>query len=105
TTIIAATNMGRADIGRGYIALRITPFTNAASPARLYVRYWPKADMLVCTAHVRFRGKADMTLCRCLLLRSLLGVKRTCPFAPHMSAYDPKRTSAGVVSGPSNMLT
>ena len=24
----------------------------------------------------------------------LLGVKRTCPFALHMSAYDPKRTSA-----------
>jgi hypothetical protein len=25
---------------------------------------------------------------------SLLGVKRTCPFALHMSAFDPKRTSS-----------
>src|SRR5262245_6782030 len=39
-----------------------------------------------------FKGKADMTVCGCLLSRSLLGVKRTSPFAPHMSAYDPKRT-------------
>src|SRR5262249_9228212 len=30
---------------------------------------------------------------RCLLLRSILGVKRTCLVAPHMSAFDPKRTS------------
>jgi hypothetical protein len=29
---------------------------------------------------------------RCLLSRSLLGVKRTWRFALHMSAYDPKRT-------------
>src|SRR6187401_1399807 len=29
---------------------------------------------------------------RCPLLRSLLGAKRTCPFALHMSANDPKRT-------------
>jgi hypothetical protein len=28
----------------------------------------------------------------CPLLRSLSGVKRTCPFALHMSASDPKRT-------------
>jgi hypothetical protein len=28
--------------------------------------------------------------CTCLLS----GVKRTCPFALHMSAFDPKRTSA-----------
>src|SRR5262245_28355028 len=34
-------------------------------------------------------------------LRSLVGVKRTCPFALHMSAYDPKRTSGSV---PQNML-
>jgi len=27
-------------------------------------------------------------------LMSLLGVKRTCPFALHMSAFDPKRTFA-----------
>src|SRR5262245_17908642 len=41
-----------------------------------------------------FMGKADMTIWACLLLRSLLGVKRTCLFAMHMSAFDPKRTSA-----------
>src|SRR5262245_7021971 len=35
----------------------------------------------------------DMTVCGCLLSRSLLGVKRTCRFALHMSAFDPKRTS------------
>jgi hypothetical protein len=32
----------------------------------------------------------------CLLPRSLLGVKRTCPVALHMSAFDPKRTSASI---------
>jgi hypothetical protein len=37
-----------------------------------------------------------MTVCRCLLLRSLLGVKRTWGSALHMSAYDPKRTSRPV---------
>jgi len=44
----------------------------------LYVRYWPKADMGYCGSP---------------LLRSLLGVKRTWAVAPHMSAFDPKRTS------------
>ena len=39
-----------------------------------------------------FRGKADITIAACLLLRSLLGVKRTWRFAAHMSASDPKRT-------------
>jgi len=39
-----------------------------------------------------FGGKADMMFCGCPLLRSLLGVKRTCPFALHMSASDPMRT-------------
>ena len=33
---------------------------------------------------------------RCRLLRSQLGVKRTYLFALHMSAYDPKRTSASI---------
>src|SRR5262249_30057114 len=42
-----------------------------------------------------FGGKADMTICRCLLSRSLLGVKRTCVAALHESAFDPKRTSFG----------
>jgi putative tryptophan/tyrosine transport system substrate-binding protein len=32
-----------------------------------------------------------MALCRNSLSRSLLGAKRTCPFALHMSAFDPKR--------------
>jgi len=34
-----------------------------------------------------------MTVCGISLSRSLLGVKRTWHFAPHMSAFDPKRTS------------
>jgi hypothetical protein len=38
-----------------------------------------------------FGGKADMSLCRNPLSGSLLGAKRTCPFALHMSA-NPKRT-------------
>ena len=39
-----------------------------------------------------FGGKADMTDCGNPLLRSLLGAKRTSPFALQMSANDPKRT-------------
>jgi hypothetical protein len=42
-----------------------------------------------------FGGKADMTVCGNPLSRSLLGAKRTCPFALHMSANDPKWTSVG----------
>jgi len=34
----------------------------------------------------------SLTFCGSPLLRSLLGVKRTCPFALHMSAFDPKQT-------------
>jgi hypothetical protein len=30
---------------------------------RVYVRYWPKADICFCIANVRFWGKADMTFC------------------------------------------
>jgi hypothetical protein len=41
------------------------------------VRFWPKADIPNCTAHVRSRG-----------------VKRTWVSALHMSAFDPKRHSA-----------
>ena len=44
---------------------------------RLNVRFWPKADIGYCTAHVRFRG----------------GVKRTWRVALHMSVFDPKQTS------------
>ena len=50
------------------------------------------ADMTRPRTKIRFRGKADMTLRRDPLLRLLLGVKRTCRFAAHMSAFDPKRT-------------
>jgi len=63
------------------------------------VRFWPKADMSYCTAHVCFGGKADMTVCGNPLSRSLLGAKRTCRFALHMSAFDPKRTLADLTSG------
>ena len=40
-----------------------------------------------------FRYTQDMTLRRNPLSRSLSGAKQTCPFALHMSAFDPKRTS------------
>jgi uncharacterized protein len=43
---------------------------------------------------------AFMQVCGCLLLRSLLGVKRTCLFALHMSAFDPKRTCIGTCAAP-----
>jgi len=39
-----------------------------------------------------FEGKADMTYCKSPLSWSLLGARRTCPFALHMSAFHPKRT-------------
>ena len=39
-----------------------------------------------------FGTKADMTVCENPLSWSLLGAKRTCLIAPHMSAFDPKRT-------------
>src|SRR5262249_20527442 len=57
-----------------------------------HVRFCPKADITSCTAHVRFWAKADMTIRGNSLSRSLLGVKRTCRCALHMSAFDPKRT-------------
>jgi hypothetical protein len=40
-----------------------------------------------------FEDKADITFFESPLLRSLSGAKRTRPFALHMSASDPKRTS------------
>jgi hypothetical protein len=40
-----------------------------------------------------------MTFCENPLSRSLLGAKRTCPFALHMSANDPKRTFLPQVQG------
>src|SRR6476620_10245803 len=47
-----------------------------------------------------FGGKADMAFFGCPLSRSLSGVKRTRLVATHMSANDPKRTSAGLISNP-----
>src|SRR5512132_2964464 len=52
----------------------------------------PKRTSLVAPHMSAFGGKADMTVCGNPLSRSLSGVKRTCPFALHMSANDPKRT-------------
>jgi hypothetical protein len=48
---------------------------------------WPRAVHMSAIG-----GKADMAVCENPLLRSLLGVKRTCVFAAHKSAFDPKRT-------------
>ena len=42
------------------------------------------------TLDVRYWHKADIAELHCTC--PLLGVKRTCLFALHMSAYDPKRT-------------
>ena len=47
-----------------------------------------------------FGGKADITFCGNPLSRSLLGVKRTWLCAPHMSAFDPKRTLFASAVGP-----
>ena len=53
-----------------------------------------------------FGAKADMAVCENPLLRSLLGVKRTCVFAAHMSAFDPKRISPPSRAAPeSNTMT
>ena len=41
---------------------------------------------------VRFRGKAEMNICGMSAFAVAIGVKRTCLFALHMSAFDPKRT-------------
>src|SRR5262249_9301690 len=55
--------------------------------------FGPKLTCVSALHMSAFGGKADMTVCRCPLSRSLSGVKRTSLFAPHMSAFDPKRTS------------
>jgi hypothetical protein len=44
-------------------------------------------------------GEADMAFCGNPLSRSLLGVKRTWPFAVQMSAFDPKRTYRSLQRG------
>src|SRR5215475_12351042 len=45
-----------------------------------------------------------MTVCRSPLSRSLLGVKRTWAVAPHMSAYDPKRTCFPELMGSTGVI-
>jgi hypothetical protein len=55
--------------------------------------FGPKQTWALAPHMSAFGGKADMTVCGNPLSRSLLGVKRTSPFALPMSAYDPKRTS------------
>ena len=55
------------------------------------VRYWPKADICSALHMSAFGSKADMAVCG-IAFAPLLGAKRTCPFALHMSANDPKRT-------------
>jgi hypothetical protein len=57
--------------------------------------FGPKQTLARAAHMSAFGGEADLTVCRCPLSRSLSGVKRTCPFAAHMSANDPKRTSFG----------
>src|SRR5215471_1927542 len=47
-----------------------------------------------------FGGKADMTVCGSPLSWSLLGLKQTCRLALQMSAFDPKRTLAVLISDP-----
>jgi hypothetical protein len=55
--------------------------------------FGPKQTWAIAPHMSAFGGKADMGYCGSPLSRSLLGVKRTSPFALHMSASDPKRTS------------
>src|SRR5215475_1364960 len=53
--------------------------------------------LLYCTCPLLW-GKADSTFCGNSLSRSLLDLKRTCLFALHMSAFDPKRTKTASLS-------
>ena len=55
--------------------------------------FGPKRTSLVAPHMSAFGGEADMTFAACLLLRSVLGAKRTWLVAAQMSANDPKRTS------------
>jgi hypothetical protein len=52
-----------------------------------------RAALKFFAAPVRFEGGEDRRSAQSV---SLLGVKRTCVFAAHMSAFDPKRTSVGL---------
>jgi hypothetical protein len=67
-------------------------FTKKADSSNFLTRYFcPECGSSHMSA---FGSKADMTIAACLLLGSLLGVKRTWLVAAHMSASDPKRTLA-----------
>jgi hypothetical protein len=59
--------------------------------------FGPKRTSVAALHMSAFGGKADMTFAGGPLSRSLLGVKRTCRFALHMSANDPKRTWAAAL--------
>ena len=73
----------------------------ASSNDACYVRFWPKADIPVCTAHVRLRGKSGHfclqsdtqapQVANCHFMSAFSGVKRTWAGAVQMSAFDPKR--------------
>src|SRR5215475_6498503 len=54
--------------------------------------FGPKRTSLAAPHMSAFGGKADISIGTCPLSRPLLGVKRTCRFALHRSASDPKRT-------------
>jgi hypothetical protein len=47
---------------------------------RLNVRYWPKADMAACSAHVRFRGQSGHDLVRKSAFAVAIGGKADMPF-------------------------
>src|SRR5262249_37761461 len=61
--------------------------TNIAAPGQGFGRPFENARSIdaVCSGHALVR-------CTCPLSRSLSEAKRTWRFAPHMSAFDPKRT-------------
>jgi hypothetical protein len=70
----------------------------------LHVRYWPKTDMSLCTAHIRFWGQSGHGhfAWRMSAFAVAIGGKADMPFraAHHMSAFDPKRTSnAKILAG------
>jgi hypothetical protein len=64
-----------------------------------YVRYWPKADIGYCTAHVRFRGESGHAgcrkRCRC---GSLISKKKSRSRAAALSFLNNDVTTATLVS-------
>jgi hypothetical protein len=61
------------------------------------VRYWPKADMSLCTAYVRFQGESRHGLSRESAFAVVIRGKADIAFAAHMSAFDPKRTLSNLI--------